>query len=799
MPDIKIDQWKGLGTRWGRSVRPLGFLDDVLNAVLNKKTNKLITRSGYVIDTAQPYTDVSGNTVLTTLSSPNGEFYCATESPESIDMPVLAGKTAGGTTHFFQKPFYHLSATGTSSWLDWGESKTLTGLTLSGASLTATNAGQGNDYYKGWLIWNSTRSQGLYCTGYVLSTKILTVTPQIPSGWSSGDTIVAYRHFHDNPGYVPFWVRPVVKKQGNGIIASGGQSTNVGAKLIHSEYVNKVYPFTGTPITHQETYVDEAEIKTGNAVSVPNFSAGTPGADYLDQGYYSMAYCLETDDGQRGPLIRVNEVNVSVANTNQVTLASVASVSFALLNKRIRYIHWFASRNTASTATPDWSTYFWYGQSDFLAATDFSFTETSGATIGYWSVVGSGIGTGNSALSGSKWNGRGGDAVSFLGYTEPTSTTLSCDYLEFFDGQLVAAKYYDYAEGLNHNDDIRYSPFGGNGAPMYNVLPNIGDVTQSTISSGDPNAITGLKANETYLFVVKTRGIYYILTQSGISNANLQEISKEAGSDAPNALTVTPFGIIFAKSGEDIYIYRGGKQESLMQNFLADYRAISGTYSNQWVGWYDPVNKSYRIMITTDGSTLTTVYEIFLDILVEAAGGFLQADVVSRVGVFAFPISKHQLAHGVSGVTKKSDGTVYFNTTTGTFFFSPLSTTDGETTAGDGLGTKIPLYFKIDGIVVDEKDLVAPTRWYLANEQTGTPANQLDVKISVDGTQIANPTNITKTLVFMSAGLAQKNGRKISFEFNTNATKATWPSLTINEIGFEVETRRIVGDMKQSL
>lgn len=844
--EVRFDKFFGLGTRWGRNLRPPGFLDDVQNMVLNNKSGKLVSRTGYAADLNGDITDVSGAIVIHTFDR---LFYTATETPESVNIKVIAGKTAGATPYFLQDRFYHGSSTGTASWLVWGESKTLTGITVGGQTIIATNAGQSDNYYKGWIIYNSTRSQASYVTGYTASSKTFALNPYPPSGWLAGDTYVAYRHYHDNPGYTPSWTDACCTKQGNNILASGGQGSNVGYKLGWSGYLNKIFFSGANSITHQETYVSENEVKSTNGVRGVAFAVGStlsqtgtftilgsgnlvhfsanitsdyvggtfagtgsvtgaftrtitgyigpndfvidtvlntldigtatataPATSGLEQGYYSFAYSLRTDDGNRGPLIRSGTVQISTAGTNSIS--SPLYIDFPFLNKRVRYIDWFAAKSSdPPPANPDWSGYFQFKTCDLLD-TNWTYTGTSGATIGYFSY------TGNIVFTAASWSSAsaisGGSAPSLLGYTEPNTTTVACSRMSIVGDMLIVHKYYDFFSGLNYNDQFRRSPFSGDGVPQFSVLPDIDDLTQSTIASGDPNVITNISGREQFLFVAKTRGIYYVSLNGTSTDWTLTEITKQVGSDAPLAVVSTPYGIIFVKSGEDIYRWTGGQPESLMENFLTDFRAISGTYVSQWVGWYNPTNKSYMLMITTDGTTFTTVYEICFEVIVPTPSGRT-----------AFAITKHVYNDGVASVAQKSDGTVFFSTGANKTFSFSSAVLDGA--------TAIAPYFKINGIVPDERDNSALTGFSITNEQSGTPANTLDVKLYVDGSVVKTVTPITKTLTTWRTRISQSLGKKLGIEFNTNSPKATWDSLTIDEVVLTFEPRKVVGDLRSSL
>ena len=328
---------------------------------------------------------------------------------------------------------------------------------------------------------------------------------------------------------------------------------------------------------------------------------------------------------------------------------------------------------------------------------------------------------------------------------------------------------------------------------MYNVLPDIDDLTQTTIDAGDPNVITNMVGYQNYLFIVKTRGIYTLPVYLDPSQWILNAISKQCGGDSPRTVHATPFGVVFAQSGVDVWVWNGGVEESLMDNYLDTFRAISGTYASQWRGWYDPTIKSSRIMITTDGSTLTTVYDIFWEILVPTSGNAGSVGFEGgQYGRYTPAIFKQVYTNNISVPAQKSDGTIYFSTgSTATYYFSASATKDASTTYAP--------YFKIAGIVPDEKDFSLITGWYMANEQSGTPAGTLDIKLSVDGTVVSTISNANKSLTKWRTGLPQVLGQRLDIEFNTNGSPATWDSFTLNEAEIEFEQQEIIGDLQTQI
>ena len=785
MASIKVDKFIGLYTRLYRGNRPIGSLDNMENFVLNQKVGKLVQRSGYTADINGNITDVSGATTLSTFDK---LFIPSSELPESKDYYIICGK-ASGVPKFFQKPFYWNSDTATNSYFDWNEQFTGTISSKSTNTFVITGAGQTDDYYKNFSIFKSGTALIFYVTGYTSSTETFTVMPDITSTLSNGDTVILARAFHDNPysvtnldGMVPTWVTPCVLKQGDNIVASGGQSSNAGCRPIWSGYLNKTYFPSSTPATFQGTYVTEAEIKQSlDSVFV---ASSTSNADGLPAAYYSVGVSYQTDDGQRGPLKRVSEVLITTGNA----VSLVSTVWIGSLNKRIRFINVYLSTNPSSTATPDWSTYLFVGQIDLLA-TGWVFTQTSGAVRGFHAYT--------FVVTNAIWNSRGSDAATHVGFTETTSYTRSFSLGVITAGRLFVGLTYDYANSTYDYDSIFYSPFNGSGASSYNVLPNIQGFLQSTIEAGDPDKLTALAYNESFLVIAKTRGIYYIDLTASPTTWILTNVTKELGCNATYTMHTTPYGIVWANGGDDVYMFRGGKPESMMKNYLVDYRALSTTYVSQWVGWYDPARKVSCIMVTTDGTTFKTIYE--LEFEVATPNSVSEAQSTSFTQLDSFAIVKHITTDNVCSVARRSDGIVFFSTGANkTFYWDTSNPLDGSTAIGG--------YFKMNGIVVTEKDFVAFLEWYIAMEPSGTTAGSLDIIVYGDGNSLQGLSALTATGSYLRtkippAGSTYGNlARKFGIGFNTNSTRATWAiSLIINEVGLEVDERPLIGDKRQSL
>src|SRR3990167_7318289 len=103
MPSLKFDKFIGIVTRFGRSNRPEGSLDDCKNLQLGQTLNKLTLRKGYTAGLTSAV-DRSGTKTAGSFKYPRGTFP-ATESPSAQNIEILA-VTIGGSKYYFQRPFW---------------------------------------------------------------------------------------------------------------------------------------------------------------------------------------------------------------------------------------------------------------------------------------------------------------------------------------------------------------------------------------------------------------------------------------------------------------------------------------------------------------------------------------------------------------------------------------------------------------------------------------------------------------------------------------------------------------------
>src|SRR3990167_8887188 len=196
MPRFVLDKFLGLFTRAGRSVRPVGALDDVQNYVLNNKMDKLVLRSGYSTDITGAITSTDG----TTMATVQNYYKFSTENPSANYQDLLIGADGSSNKFFFQRGYFHNSSSiDSSSFFKWGESLSTTiSLLGPGSNHTFGTLASGNaidDYYNGWLLYNTTRNTYSYITDYVGSTKVATFLEVLggASGFIDGDSFIVYR------------------------------------------------------------------------------------------------------------------------------------------------------------------------------------------------------------------------------------------------------------------------------------------------------------------------------------------------------------------------------------------------------------------------------------------------------------------------------------------------------------------------------------------------------------------------------------------------------------------------------
>jgi len=786
MPEFKLNKFLGLCTRTGRDSRPLGSLDDAENVVFNTYTGKASARTGYATDLTSAPTDVSGATALASFRYPRGT-YPATEHPSSgaKDITVLCGTDGSSGKHYFVRPFWNKNnaTLDSTNWVRLGESDVVAATTPFPNVVNAIEftglASATADYYNGWICFNSTRSEYLFVTDSHSTSNVLTFLEDVPSDWLVGDSYTLYRYFHDDPTFSPSWTDPCTVKVNANFVVGGGQGTTDGYKpVVFYPSINKTF-FSGASRTpsYNQSFAAELEIKNDGSGIEPQAAAAANVTTPVDSSYLQRGFdyfVVETDDGQLGlPIFNATNYG-DMSSASLDGLQTELRINFPRLDKRARYIHHFSG----VAATSSGRTTLEYEEIFFIETFDLTGTgwtyQNSGTAPGYYNRT--------VELNGDKWASRGVALHTFLGHTEPDRATASFSYADVASGRLFVAKLYDYTASINLNDHFEFSPIASNGVFQYSKITGLADQTQSVIDAGDPAVIQAIKAWDNRLIILKNTSSFFIDITYDPTLWILNTISKQVGCDAPDSVVVTPFGIIWAKSADGVYLWRNGDPIELSRNWrtsssiLTGFRSLTTTYASSWQGWYDAYYRSYRLMYTANGTTKTTVYESFLDGQDPDLGGL--------------PIwTKHVFANNVGHVLARSDNTVFFSTDAAASYSFSTSATDASTAITPMIDT--------GDYVLSERHLTRLSKWWLTNEQSGSTAGTLDVTIYVDGNSIGTYTGLTKTKTFLSAGIPIVGafGSRIRFKFNSNASKASWAtSFTLDEIGLDYEFVERGGD-----
>ena len=784
-PDKMIlrDFSMGLVTVYDRGQQPIGSFADVKNYMLNSKVGGLDLRWGTTSLVAPPLPNAQSTKELTA-------FYdfkrLATETPTSEYIDVVLGRDSGANRIVFQKTYWDSGGSKATNYLWWGESFTPASIISlpGGASIVLAAGVNSVNYYRYWTVWNSTRSEGMYVSSSSFSTNsTLVLFEDIPSDWTTGDTVVVYRHFQQNPGFTPTFLdlsasapcRPSFLQQGDAILFCGGRGSNVGLKPIWSGYISQTWMTGTTPFTYTGTYVEEAAPKQANTSSgilLENpTSYATTTALELGAARWFFGVVCETFDGQRGMFTKpgTDYVDLVAAQGLQADL----NIYAGNLNKRFRYLNLFAGKTTDASATSlPWTEMYWVAQLDLTDGTGWNHVATVTTTLGYHEY--------RFQMNLTGWNtpatGNKETLAVHLGSSEYSAQEVSFNYSVFLNNRLIVADYYDYNDTLTYNDGFRVTVTASNGVPQLNSLRNLDDETQFYVEQGDPNTVTGLSRIEDKLFILKSDSCYYVPI-SGTPPWSLVTISKNVGGDCPHTLVATPYGVVWARTLDDVYLWNGNQVESMAKHWRPTFRAITTGTNTKWEAWYDTYAKTYNLAPST--STFSDWYNMFFELPWD--------------GCFSW--SKQGSVDTFANIRIGADRVIYF--TVGSD--SPIAYFDTTVTADQSVG--IRPYLDTGEYTLTEQEFARFREWWLTNTQTTPDSAALDIQITIDaGTALTGLTSMTKASTRLSSRMPlTANGKSIRFKFNTNGTPVTWATYSIHEIGFGYTSRNRRGDMRKSV
>jgi hypothetical protein len=786
MPIKKINTFvKGKVTRIAHGKQPDGSFYDSKNLVPNSKIGALCLRTGVTAST-EVVAATSGNTITTTV-----DFHkVSTENPSAQDITLMLGTTAGSVKKIVQSPWFDVGGTVRTTGLEWGETLTTTISSVSTPDVVIANGSTTDDYYNGWIIYKDSTLPCLI-TNYVGSSKTCTLDGWVPDDFAGGQTVYLARGFHDNPAFTPSYVTPGTERSvclchNDALLFSGGKSSTAGCVAMHCKYTSKTFfASLSSGLVWSGTYVSEAEIDTTGVVA--STALGSAMATLLATSTVGLNVNLkwfaavigETDDGQKSQVLASVGIKPTPSGTYPAqALLMCTIVKLAMLNKRFKKLHFFLGSTSAVDALSlDYKDYYYIKSIDM---TDTAYNTTaSGVSYVYTDYLVASTATSAPKsynyyvyFDNSHWLQKGENLVEFIGHPYCTSTTMSFSQAILESGRLVVARYHDYSDGLDYNDSIRYSIFDGYGVPNINVLPNLTDFSESIIAQGDPSSIQGMAKYNGKVLILKNRASRFTELTYNPLEWRLVDVAEEIGCDVPTSVVATPYGIIFAKSGDDIYLWDGGYPKSLLESTWLDvYRALATTYKANWMGWYNALDKSYNLYIKDDGF----VYSMHFDI--------------------GNAWTKHDYTMEPQIVRTRSDGRVYYRGSGYAAYTLRYFSTNTQ-----DVSTSIAPYYDSGEILLEEKDLVTIDKFFVNFVGTGTAANNLDVQVLVDNAVVKEFAAVTKTKTRIESILPYNIGRTVRIKFNTDGSPATWAtSFELYEIGFDYVVKPFVGDMTQTL
>jgi len=161
-----------------------------------------------------------------------------------------------------------------------------------------------------------------------------------------------------------------------------------------------------------------------------------------------------------------------------------------------------------------------------------------------------------------------------------------------------------------------------------------------------------------------------------------------------------------------------------------------------------------------------------------------------------FPTTKHITTNNINSVLTRSDGKIYFAT-------GALASYVWNNATTDDAGAWIKPYFDTGNYAIDENQIALFDGFNLEIARSGTTTGTLDMTVKVDDASVGTFTGLTKTNTRFASQLpiVGRNGKTISMQFNTNATRAGLggTSYVIHALEFKYDLIPYQGDKVQSL
>jgi len=689
-------------------------------------------------------------------------------------------------------------------------------------------------YFNNFCVYNVTKNNYAFCKSYTQSggtgTFIFVETLVVDANklnWATGDTFVFTRNFHNNLTFAATYNTdlanaPIVNSDKSVIRFSGGQSSAAGNVGIISQYINRTFwPQDSTnTFTFTGTYVSERRLKpvdvriTDIDATIGTMIAPSAGFTALpDNSTYWLAIAPIYDYYQIGELQRYETVNThysNASNTNRNYIASGASfvlrtgasIIAATLNKRITGFAFYVAQDIGDTRTTGrQSQYFYVSQTSLVNANKIGaalvgqWALTYNSTIGYFAVT---IGIG-----GAEWAARGNDYTTDAGIVEVPSDTMYAYSDELVLGsRRFLTNVYVTSEGIPNRDNLWTNPIGANadinaGIVAIDMFSNEdgfyrlrAEPTVGTKING--MRITGLED----VLVLKDRGALHgrlIVDSDGIPDFIWSVLSHDIGCSTLRGHTFSDDAWIYFAGYDDIYRYRNGGLERLIENV---------ENQNDWLYTYQVLlAKTYKESVCC---FYLPEREVFFDIGQVASPTGAQMAAYPDYGWRQVALKETTITRPyptagtfIRWTTRLQNGTVLVVDTSGNVYQWSNPTTGAFYSTDNG--TAIYPYIDTGSFIPsgDEGMDTVLNYWALSRTFDQNTVGQLDIDLYKDGSIVRSYTSQDKTSIFLPinnvvSDARQGNWWRLVLNSNTSTPEHlnAGTILTLNKIFLYGEFRK---------
>ena len=849
-PLIRISNFRGgFATAYGRGKEPDDTFEDSRN-LLPTKLGSLEQCHGYsttgglsgmptgfVVPTADAASTYSMGSFLAT------PFPFSAELPASYDGRIYFFRDNQITPvdHYAINPWYRgasMDATsgGTTAQsvnsgfalLDQYKKFTGTGVTISAINTTsiitvpnATTHGLSStaDFYNGWRISFQDASfagqyEYAYIVDYSVAADTATITVKENIGligldWTvvaNADTFTMVRWFHRPAETImlPTFDSPpgrCFESEGR-VRGSGGASSSQHKFPWWLGYIDRVF-WTGhaSAITYQGTYVDEMEMSQYATTGVvpanpPPDIIATGAAGYVDSDatglqdfptgrVYYAGWTLEYDGYQEsrlGGFVSLGAVAVDIDKA----FYSI-TITPSRMSKRVTALNIYVIEEVSGVQSQPYFVKRW----DIVTPTTAELDATNGwiwtANNGTFGIDGGAstrlsFFTYNDVLlgSGQSYTSRTGrlPEIAPSSSNVPTETLhrhiVSWKEVEIVAGRALFGNYYDPNPGVAQTfvDQIRFTPITSTGIPNYDIIPRERDVYEKDVATGDPGIVRRLVEQNGNLIVFKDKGIYAIDITPFPETWSPRTVSLIDGLVSVDSVAKMPSGDIAFGDIDQFKIIRNQSVIPIVWNFQTDYFNLTKT---SLVAWYDKIDRSIRF---TDQQTVSSEFPVYC--------GYLDYAQVGDGGRLFVPFYKIRVPNVPQYVAVERDDSVLLTNSSLTKLYKWHKT--------DLLfdATTIKPYLKTHGKLLDEMMFLAMDMVQLTRYNSGSTGT-LECKLYVDSASVTTTfatvsgASLANDTIFFKVRPTEKRlGRRVVFEYNTNASPETNGSanILIHQIAF---------------